>query len=91
MTCISVAIKIVVCAAISLLVVKLAVDQQRVAWHSKRLLQPEKCSDILIEAGMNADNPNWRIFADQLVKELEEADEHEASLPFPHVHIPNHS
>lgn len=81
MTCTSVAIKVVICAAISLLVVKLAIDQQRVSWHAKRMhsMQPDKCPDVLLVPDMRSDWPNWRIFADQLVKEVQQADEEEAS------------
>ena len=80
MTCTSVAIKIVICAAVSLLVVKFATDQQRVDWHSKKLPQPqpEGCSDILLGPEMRSDWPNWRIFADELAKEIQAADEQEA-------------
>lgn len=81
MTCISVAIKVVICAAISLLVVKLAIDQQRVAWHAKQLhlQQPEKCADILLGPDMRLDWPNWRIYADQLAEEVKIADKEKAS------------
>lgn len=80
MSCLSVAIKVVICAALSLIVVKLALDQQRIDWHSKRLPQPEKCADIVLGPEMRLDWPNWRIFADQLAKETQAADEKEASL-----------
>ncbi len=80
MTCLSVAIKVVICAALSLIVVKLALDQQRIEWHSKKLPQPEKCADIVLGPEMRMDWPNWRIFADQLAQETAAADQKEASF-----------
>ena len=81
MSCLSVAIKVVICAALSLIVVKLAIDQQRVDWHSKKLIHTEKCSDIVLGPEMRLDWPNWRIFADQLAQETQAADEKEESFP----------
>lgn len=80
MSCLSIAIKVVICAAISLIVVKLALDQQRVDWHSKKLTPTERCSDIVLGPEMRLDWPNWRIFADQLAQETKAADEKEASF-----------
>ena len=77
MPCTSMAVKIVICAAITLLVVKLAVDQQRAEWRTKRLhmKQLERCSDILLQPDMRSDWPNWQTFADQLAQEIKTAEE----------------
>ena len=80
MSCLTVAIKVVICAALSLIVVKLAIDQQRVDWHSKKFIHTEKCTDVVLGPEMRLDWPNWRIFADQLAQETQAADEKEASL-----------
>lgn len=80
MACIAVSIKILICMVLAVIVVKLGMDQHKVEWHSRRLPQPERCSDIVLGPEVRSDWPNWQGFADELTMEVQQADEEQVHV-----------
>ena len=87
MTCIVLGIKIVICAALALILVKLGLDQHKIEWHSKQLPQnmTERCADILLGPEVRLDWPNWQTFADELASEVHKADGEEVGEMCIHI------
>lgn len=87
----SLGVRIVLCAALSVLLIKLVSDRQQLRWHAKWLHGPdaEKCPDLLMGPEPRLDWPQWEPFAELLAEEVEEADKSEVnalrplSFPYP--------
>lgn len=84
MQTLSTGVRVVICAALSILLVKIVSDRQQIRWHPKKLPRPESpqqqtCPGVVLGPEPRLDWPNWMPFADVLAQEVAEADEGEAS------------
>ena len=87
MPSLSTGVRVVLCAAISILLIKVVSDRQQIRWHPKRLPRPEQqsCPGVVLGPEPRLDWPNWVPYADALAEEVAEAEEDEASLSNAHT------
>jgi hypothetical protein len=76
--------KVVLCAAVSLFVLKLASDQQQARWRAKQMPQdtdPEivVCPDVLSGPDMHLEWPDWKPYAELQSEEVALADKKNVS------------